>query len=194
VSAARRGWLLEQLPRPLAEDEFTNGFVSIFEDIAGSVRNRVTGFDAYLDPGLAPLDFAQWLGRWFGLPLTSPLSERRLRALVRTGGLLFAWRGTKRGLAGLLEAVTGGEVEIVDGGGVFPEGTASGNDGRISITLSTTGELSEDDIRSLIALDVPANASVELRLARHEAAAGDESPAPLDRNQPRENEPPEDSR
>jgi len=192
MSIARRGWLLEQLPRPMAEDEFAYGFVSIFEDIAGSVRNRVTGFDTYLDPGLAPPEFARWLGGWLGLPLTSPLSEERLRALVHTGGTLFSWRGTKRALEGLLEAVTGGEVAIADAGGVFREGHAPSNDGRVSITLSTTGVLSEDDIRSLIALDVPANASVELHLAPNDSPIAQEPTASIADPDQTEDETPED--
>ena len=191
MSSPRRGWLLEQLPRPMSEDEFTFGFVSIFEDIAGSVRSRVTGFDSYLDPGLAPLDFVRWLGGWLSLPLSSPLSEDRLRALVSAGGPLFTWRGTKRALTGLLEAVTDGEVAITDAGGVFREGRAPANDGRISITLSTTGTLGEDDIRALIALDVPANASVELNIASSEGRVDAPSTQLLDPDQTKD-EPPED--
>ena len=192
MSISRRGWLLEQLPRPMAEDDFTHGFVSIFEDIAGSVRTRVSGFDAYLDPGLAPVEFMQWLGGWLALPSTSSLSEVRLRALVSASGPLFTWRGTKRALAGLLEAVTGGEVEIRDNGGVFQEGRAPANDGSVSIKLSTTGALGEDDIRALIALDVPANASVELHLPPHGSPKGGALADPQRGSDQTDNDPPED--
>jgi len=163
MNEPRRGWLLEQLPRPMAEDHFTRGFIGIFEDIAGSVRRRVAEMNEYLHPELAPLEFTQWLGRWLALPLDSPMSEDRLRALVRTAGHLFVWRGTRRGLAGLLEAVTGGPVVIADGGGVFFKGGGAASDGHISITLSTSGGLRDEDLHSLIALEVPPHASVELR-------------------------------
>jgi hypothetical protein len=97
------------------------------------------------------------------------MSEERLRALVHTAGHLFVWRGTQRGLAGLLEAVTGGPVEISDGGGVFFKGGTVANDGRISITLSTSGGLRDDDLRTLIALEVPPHATVQLRTQREES-------------------------
>jgi phage tail-like protein len=191
MNEPRRGWLLEQLPRPMTEDHFTRSFMGIFEDIAGSVRRRVAEMNAYLDPGFAPLEFTQWLGRWLALPLDSPMSEQRLRALVSTAGHLFVWRGTRKGLAGLLEAVTGGPVEIADGGGVFFKGERVPSDGRISITLSTSGGLRDDDLRTLIALEVPPHASVELRTQREEGA-DEEPPAPPDQPERTDEGSPED--
>ena len=71
----RAGWLVEQLPRPLAEDNFTQQFVGIFEEVAGGVRERVVGFRHDLDVRVAPPEFVRWMGTWLGLLLDPSLPE-----------------------------------------------------------------------------------------------------------------------
>jgi phage tail-like protein len=166
MNGTRPGWLAEQLPRPLAEDHFTRQFLRIFEDVAGDVRRRVDGFRDYLDVRLAPAEFVRWMGGWLGLAVDPALPEEHQRSLVMAAGPLFPWRGTRRGLQGLLEALTRAPVQIEEGGGVFLEGEAPANSGRIVIKLTATGGLNEQHLLDLARLEIPANASVELRVGR----------------------------
>jgi phage tail-like protein len=160
------GWLADQLPRPLAEDHFTRQFVGIFEEIAGGVRERVVGFHHDLDVGVAPAEFVRWMGGWLGLLLDPSLPEAHQRSLVRAAGALLPLRGTKRGLKGLLEAFTRGQVEVEDGGGVFREGQAPVTTNRVVVRLTSAGGLNEQHLLDLVKHEVPASAIFELRIGR----------------------------
>jgi phage tail-like protein len=176
-----RGWLARQLPRPLAEDPFLQRFTLIFETIVDSVRGRVSGFEYYLDPSLAPPEFVRWTAGWLGLAVDPSLPERRQRNLLRAAGPLFAWRGTARGLQGLLEAFTDQDVEILDRGGIYPEGTSPAATEHVVVRLAGSGGLSEDHLRELIELELPAHATFELRITGEEPGlrgAGSVSPQP----------------
>lgn len=157
------GWLARQLPRALGEDDFMRRFLRGFEEIAGSLHARVEGFEHNLDVRLAPPEFVRWMGGWLGLAIEA-LPEAHQRSLVRAAGPLFAWRGTRQGLQGLLEAFTRGEVEIEDGGGVFAGGKAPPNPGRIVVRLAHTGPLDERQLALLIRQEIPASAWFELSI------------------------------
>ena len=47
------GWLVEQLPRVMAEDPVLRGFVTALEEVAGTVRDRVDSIEHHVDTGLA---------------------------------------------------------------------------------------------------------------------------------------------
>jgi phage tail-like protein len=160
------GWLARELPRPLAEDEFTGRFLRIFEDIGGGLRSRIGRFHHDLDPGLAPPEFLRWMAGWLGMALDPSLPEEHQRSLVRAAGPMFPLRGTKRGLQGLLEAFTQSKVEITDGGGVFAEGAAPAATNQVTIKVSSTGAISEAHLMELVQLEVPATAAIDLRVGR----------------------------
>ncbi|MCA1674993.1 MAG: phage tail protein [Actinobacteria bacterium] len=181
------GWLVAQLPRPMAEDELLRRFVAIFEEVAGSVQGRIDGIEHCLDVGLAPPTFVRWLGAWLAVPLDSGLPLERQRDVVRAAGRLLDWRGTSKGLAGLLAAYTGGPVQVEDSGGVFPAGRAPTGDRRIIIRLTTTGGLQQAQLMELIHAEVPADAIVELGVGEHAAftsrgETADSSVATVDRS------------
>lgn len=108
------GWLADQLPRVLAEDPFLRKFMGIFEEIADGVRAEANGQENYVDPNVAPPDMVRYLGSWVDLDLPETWPEAHQRRFVREIGPEFKWRGTKRGTAAVLEALTGAEVEIDD--------------------------------------------------------------------------------
>jgi hypothetical protein len=60
-------WLVNQLPRVMAEDPVLNGFVTALEEVAGSVRDRVDSVEHHLDTGLAAPEMLQFLARWLGV-------------------------------------------------------------------------------------------------------------------------------
>jgi phage tail-like protein len=160
------GWLLRELPRPLAEDEFMGRFLGIFEEIAGGLRSRIDRFHLDLDPGLAPPEFLRWMAGWLGMALDPSLPEEHQRALLRAAGPMFPLRGTKLGLQGLLEAFTRSKVEITDGGGVFGDRGAPAATNQVVIKVSTSGAISEAHLLELVQLEVPATANVDLRVGR----------------------------
>ena len=163
-AALRSGWLVAELPTMMAEDHFTTRFVGIFEELAGGVRARVDGFEDALDPGLAPPEFVRWVGSWLGLALDPSLPEERQRGLVAAAGALFPFRGTARGLRGLLEAFTEGTVDIQDGAGVFREGLAPPNRHHVVITVRGSGGMTEEHLAELVRQELPAVATFELKV------------------------------
>jgi phage tail-like protein len=172
----RPGWLVEQLPRPMAEDHFTRRLVGLFEEVAESYRSRITGFERYLDTGLAPPEFVRWLGGWVGLAVDPSLPEERQRSLVRAAGPLFPWRGTKFGLQGLLAALTRSEVTVEDGAGVFPEGGAPPATGHVTISIADAGGLNEQHLFDVARREIPAGASFELKVGRRTVQAAPDTP------------------
>ena len=160
------GWLADQLPRPFSEDHFTRRLMGLFEEIGGSIREEVLGFEHDLDVGLAPPEFVRWLGGWMGLALDPSMPEEQQRGLVRAAGALFPLRGTRRGLQGLLEAFTGSAVEVGDGGGVFVHGQEQASAKHVSVRVKDPGGLTEQHLFDLVRLEVPADASFDVRIGR----------------------------
>ncbi len=104
------------LPGILQSDAFAERFVGAFDEVLAPVFATLDDFPSYLDPGLAPEDFLDWLGSWVGADLdhTWPLDRRR--AFVASAVELFRMRGTASGLAAHAAIFTGGDVEIVESG------------------------------------------------------------------------------
>jgi phage tail-like protein len=156
-------WLVSQLPRAMVADPVVSGFVSALEDVAGTVRDRVDGIEHQVDVHLAVPDMLQFLASWLALDLepTDPPAHRR-RLLLQVGRLL-GWRGTHRGVAGLLEAATGAQVRVSDGGGVFGKGdTIPPPDPMVTVHLEHTGRLSEQQVRRLLEVELPLGAEIQL--------------------------------
>ncbi len=104
------------------------------------------------------------MGRWVGLEVDPKLDDERQRELVRRVGPLFAWRGTAAGLTGLLEAVTGYPVRVVDGGGVFSEGQAPSGTKWVRIEMESAGSLRIEQVLGLAQQEMPADVEFELRI------------------------------
>ncbi len=158
------GWLAAQLPRFLAQDPFTRRFVTIFEEIADGIRTQVDALEYYVDTDTAPPEYVRWLGSWLDVTVDANQPVDRQRAIVREAGRMYEKRGTQEGLRHLLEAITGGEVRIVDGGGTWPAGEAPPNPGRILVRLTQSGGVPDGQLHRLIAREVPIGVSFELRM------------------------------
>ena len=94
----RDGWLVEQLPRVMAADPVLRDFVTAFEQVHDTVRERIDAIEHQVDTGLASPEMLQYLGSWLGIMLepTDPADYRR--TLVREVGKLLGWRGTRYGV------------------------------------------------------------------------------------------------
>lgn len=159
------GWLVTQLPRALAADPVVHGFVSAFEEVAGSVRDRVDGIEHQVDVGLATPEMLYFLASWLGLELEPTDSPGYQRALLREVGRLLGWRGTRYGVEGLLEAATGARVSVVDGGGVYGYADpVPPPDPVVTVRLDHTGHLSERQVRGFLEAELPLGAELELEI------------------------------
>ena len=116
----------ESLPALFQEDDFTQRFVSAFDAALAPIFATLDNFPSYLDPWLAPEDFLEWLGSWFGIVLDESWSLERRRALITRAFEFYRMRGTSAGLREQIEVLTGGSVELHETGGVASSTTAGG--------------------------------------------------------------------
>jgi phage tail-like protein len=114
----------ERLPAMYLEDSFVQRLAAALDDVLAPVFASLDNLDAYLDPGLAPEDFLQWLGGWVGLALDESWPVERRRAVLAEAAGLYRVRGTARGLTAYLRLLTGAEVEVDETGGTAYSTTA----------------------------------------------------------------------
>lgn len=173
----RNGWLLDQLPGHMADDEFLTRFLGIFQEVATSLAERADEFEHLIDPTVAPPTFVRYMGHWLGVDIDADLPIERQRQFVDAAGDTLALRGTRNGLAALLKTVTLGEVEIVDEGGTFPQEAVPPNDKHVVITIEQLGETPADKLVELIADEIPVDCTFELRVAGDDDSLYDGRPA-----------------
>ena len=106
------------LPAALQEDPLATRLTAGLDAVLSSVIATLDCLYSYVDPLLAPTDFLEWLAGWVGVALDENWPVERQRITVATAVRLYQSRGTVAGLAAHLEAITGGRVDIDDGGGV----------------------------------------------------------------------------
>ncbi len=116
----------QSLPALFQEDDFTQRFVSAFDAALAPIFASLDNLPAYFDPWLAPEDFLEWLGGWFGIVLDESWSTARRRALVSRAFEFYRLRGTAGGLKEQVEVLTGGSVDLHETGGVAISTTAGG--------------------------------------------------------------------
>ncbi len=114
------------LPVALREDNLATRLTEGLDDVLAPVIATLDCLSAYVDPRLAPADFLTWLGTWVGVALDESWPLDRRRATVAQAVALYRTRGTPDGLRAHLEALTGGQVEVSDSGGVFWSATPDG--------------------------------------------------------------------
>jgi len=165
----RDDWLTHQLPVGMAEDDFLFRFVSIFQRVADTVMHQADTLPHTFDPTVAPLPVVRLMASWLGVTFAdSSLDERVQRSIVTEYSELIRWRGTKRGMRQLLELLSGGDVEITDSGGTWPEGESPHSAPHVRIDLSNAGWLSTPDLIRIVRDELPATVAFDLWVAgRH---------------------------
>lgn len=164
----RSDWLLAQLPMGMLDDGFFVRFVSLFQELANTLMANVDNIDNVVDRRVAPPEMLRWLGSWLGVTsIDASLPEGLQRALVAQAGASLAWRGTRQGLQGYLEAVTGAPAEIRESGGIVrAELTADDEPAlrprSVEISVASTGWLSEPDFVELVSDEIPIDVSWQL--------------------------------
>ena len=157
------GWLVEQLPRAMANDPVLRDLVSAFEQTHDTVRERIDAIEHQIDTGLASPEMLQFLGSWLGVMLepTDPADYRR--SMVREVGKLLGWRGTRYGVEALLAAATGARVTVLDGGGVYGSNDKEPPpDPVVVVQMDHTGHLTERQVMAFLESELPLGAQVRL--------------------------------
>jgi len=159
----RPDWLVGQLPVGMLDDNFFYRFVSIFQEEAGTYLDGIDNLANTIDPAVAPPAMVRFMAGWLALPTINPaLDDEYQRRLVIEASRLQWWRGTKKGLSGLLELFTGGPVEIIDSGGVFRHGEAMARTAQVIVRVESIGWLAEADFVELVRDEVPAHVDLQL--------------------------------
>ncbi len=146
---------------------------AVLDEVLAPIWAVLDCYDAYIDPALAPFDFLDLLAEWVGLAVDRNWNEEQTRCLVARAVELYRWRGTKRGLADLVEAYIGVKPsDITDSGGVVwsstPGAAAPGEDlpaVRIDIVAPKGVAIDRARLVRLLQSSVPAHVllSVDLR-------------------------------
>jgi len=169
-------WMLNQLPVGMLDSKFFVRFVSLFQELGNSLLEGADNIEHVLDPTVAPEQLVRWLATWIGIDaIDQQLPGDLQRLILRSSARILSWRGTKAGLTDFLQMISGGEVEVIDGGGVWREGDAPTDTAHVTLKVQTTGWLPEGDFIALLRDEIPAHARAELwigdRLAWSSVAA-----------------------
>jgi phage tail-like protein len=162
----------------MARDQVVAGFVRACQEVADGLRDRVESVEHELDVNLAAPEMLTFVASWVGVPVEAlpdePARDSQ-RRLIRAVGQVLGWRGTRRGVEILLEALTGARADVTDSGGVFGrDDPLPPADDVVRVSLTHTGGLTEQQILAFLAEELPVGARVELnvRAARGRARVG----------------------
>lgn len=158
-------WMLHQLPVAMTSDDFFVRFVSIFQDVGSTLLDDADTIEHVLDLSVAPPEMVRWLGSWIGLgALDASFPESLQRRIVSSAAQTLAWRGTAHGLRTYLELVTGAQVTLEEGGGIWSAGEAPEDTAWLRVRLDTAGMMSEPELVEVVRDEVPAHVRSELYL------------------------------
>ncbi len=152
----RSRWL-QYLPYIYSEHPFLGRYLLLFEDLFGPMDQTVAHFYLYLDPRTAPESFLGVLAGWLGLVLDDRWPAERRRAILRSAVEMYDYRGTKKGMTQLLEASTGGRVEI-------EENSHGPHSFRVTITTADEGQVDKAIVRHLIDTNKPTHTVYQLEI------------------------------
>jgi phage tail-like protein len=166
--------LIKGMPGLYQEDDFTRRWLSAMDDALAPVFLALDSMPAYLDPTLTPDDFLDWLAGWVGVLLDENWPIERRRDFVAQAAELYRLRGTAAGLAAHVRVFTGGDVEILESGGVAWSnrrgGDLPGTQGyRVVVRVSDTDTpVDAARLDALVATAKPAHVVHRVRVAGSE--------------------------
>jgi len=150
----------------MAEDDFLVRYLKIMQNIADTVLHQVDGLEHQFDPAVAPNSMVRLMAEWFAVDwVDSSLPDSLQRQIVMRYSEIIQWRGTKSGLRGLLEVLTGAPARVVDSGGVFAEGESPDGPEIVYIDVDYVGWNRFDDLIRIIESELPATVVFQLTIA-----------------------------
>ena len=165
-----RGWLLRNLPVVMQEDDLGARVVTMFEDIATSVRHAVVSADNVADLATTTPGMVRYLGSWVAAPSLEHTDDAlRRRRIVAAAGATLSSRGTAGALRTLLEAVTGGPVTVADPGGVHRDGGAPTSAVHVVVRVASSGGLRAHEIVALVREELPADVTCAIWIGEEQA-------------------------
>ncbi len=174
VYPERPDWMIEQLPGYLASDPGMRDFLRIFQDVANTILARADNRELYFDRGVAPVEFVHFIGRWVDLYFDRAWTLGQQRHFLFTAGPLFRKKGRKDGISCFLETLVGGKVEIDELGTVRTRSEPLGSDytlaeadseaTMVTVRVASTGGMTMDQLKPLVALHIPADTTFEVVL------------------------------
>ncbi|MCU0490474.1 MAG: phage tail protein [Chloroflexaceae bacterium] len=102
------------LPIIFHDGDFLSRYLQMFEAIWEPLEQRQDAIAMYFDPRTCPRRMLAWLASWLGLQVDEHWPEERLRTLLAEAMDLYRWRGTRHGLARMIEVCTGCATEVTD--------------------------------------------------------------------------------
>lgn len=172
------GWLVGNMPVVMQEDDFTTRFVTIFEEIASSVRFSVESSADAADLSVTTARMIDYLGHWLATPARNRDIDVPLqRAIVQADAATIRARGTVGALRTMLEAVTGSPVVVRDPGGIYRSGMAQESTRELVVELTGRGHLSDEGLIELIRAEAPAHLPIVVVL-NGETITGTGEPTP----------------
>ncbi len=94
--------------------DFLQRFLCLFEGVLTPLEGKVAASYMLTNPISAPVEALDWLGRWIGLDVQVDLTEVQKRLYIQQALKLYRKRGTLKGLALLLDLLTGNGVSRGD--------------------------------------------------------------------------------
>jgi phage tail-like protein len=168
-------WLVNQLPVGMLNSDFFVRFVSLFQELSETLLDGADQIENIPDATVTPVPMLGHLASWIGVEtVDASLPEDLQRLILRSSSRALAFRGTRRGLTGYLEMLSGGPVEVTDGGGVWIEGEAPDDVGWVRMSVDGTGHLSEDEFVALVRDEIPAHVRAELYIRGRRALCTEE--------------------
>ncbi|CAN5613766.1 phage tail protein [soil metagenome] len=161
-------WLVNQLPGTMSSQDFFARFVAIFQELGSSLLENADDVEHVVDVSVAAPELVRWLGSWLGVGTLDPSMEEMLqRRIVGSAARNLTWRGTAHGLRSHLELITGTEVEIEEGGGIWRSGEAPTDTAWVRMWVKELGAAGAGarDLAEFIAVvrdEIPAHVRAEL--------------------------------
>jgi phage tail-like protein len=149
---------LQDLPSIFQDGDFLGRFLLIMESIWEPLEQRQDHIDAYFDPATSPASFLPWLASWIDPTLNTRWPEKRLRALLAEAMNLYRWRGTRYGVARMIELCTGLTPQIT-------EDPAAPFVFRVRLTVSSETGVDPRLVEAIIRTQKPAHTGYVLEMS-----------------------------
>ena len=149
---------LQDLPVLFQDSDFLGRYLLILESIWEPIEQRQDHIDLYFDARTSPPSFLHWLATWLDPALETNWPEERLRHIVSRAMDLYRWRGTRFGLAQMIELCTGIAPRIT-------EDTGAPFCFRIRLEVPRNNGVDRRLIEQLITAQKPAHTGYVLEMA-----------------------------